>query len=87
MDQTRMVFAPDRMGEVVECSITQARPMVERWHYSGKMPGGFSRCFEWVSDRHPFGPYAVAAYGIGTNPYQASYLARVTGLGVTDATM
>ncbi len=35
----------------------------------------------------PLWPLRGGRYGIGINPYQASYLARVTGLGVTDATM
>jgi hypothetical protein len=57
-----------------------AKRMVEAHHYSGCMPRGRNICYEWVG---PDGVYACAVYGNGINPYQASFLARVTGLPVT----
>lgn len=54
-----------------------AAPHIEAWHYSGAMPKGRNICFGFG---HPL--FVVAVYGNGCNPYQASYLARVTGLPV-----
>ena len=50
-------------------------------HYSGCMPSGRNICFGWYIDG---ALYAVAVYGNGVNPYQASYLSRTTGLPITN---
>lgn len=48
-----------------------AKDFIEFWHYSHRMPTGKNICFglwmgHWL--------YAVIVYGVGVNPYQASYL-------------
>ena len=59
-------------------SPTEAEGHVIQHHYSATMPKGRNICFA-IGD--PM--FAVAVYGNGVNPYQADYLARVTGLPVT----
>ncbi len=49
----------------------EAKPFVERWHYSKRMPTGKNICFGLRMNGRI---YAVAVYGIGVNPYQADYL-------------
>ena len=63
-----------------------AAEFIERWHYSGRVPTGQNRFFGWFvkgagSGNDLFGEslYAVADYGIGVNPYQASFLSRLVG--------
>ena len=49
----------------------EAAAFVERWHYSRRMPTGKNVCFGvWREGC----VYAVIVYGIGVNPYQASFL-------------
>ena len=47
-----------------------------QWHYSERMPSGRSYCFGLFNG---FDLYCVAVYGIGVNPYQYSFLRKVTG--------
>lgn len=53
-----------------------ATPFIERWHYSGCAPKGSNTYFGWFKGD---ALYAVADYGIGVNPYQASYLSNHLG--------
>ena len=60
-------------------SLKEAKPFIEQWHYSKRCPTGKNIFFgAYLGDTL----YAVADYGIGVNPVQAAYLARVTGLSV-----
>ena len=49
----------------------KARDFIEEWHYSHRMPTGKNICFGVFSGEKL---YAVINYGIGVNPYQASFL-------------
>jgi hypothetical protein len=49
----------------------EAKTFVEFWHYSHKMPTGKNICFGVFSNKKL---YAAIVYGIGVNPYQASFL-------------
>ena len=52
-----------------------AKNFVERWHYSGRIPTGKNYCFGLFTSKDLSGKlYAVIVYGIGVNPYQASFL-------------
>lgn len=53
--------------------------MIEQYHYSAKVPTGKNLFFGWYDGDDL---YAVADYGIGVNPFQASFLSRVTGCDV-----
>jgi hypothetical protein len=66
--------------EVRRITHQDAKPFIECWHYSKVVPTGHNIFFGWF-----FGDemYAVADYGWGVNPYQASFLSRVTGEDVT----
>jgi hypothetical protein len=48
-----------------------ARLWVERWHYSGRIPTGQNIAYGLFASGEL---YAVIVYGIGVNPYQASFL-------------
>lgn len=48
-----------------------AKLFIERWHYSGKMPTGKNINYGL---RRNGSLYAVIVYGIGVNPFQASFL-------------
>lgn len=48
-----------------------AKEFVEFWHYSHRMPTGKNVCFAL---RREGEIYAMIVYGIGVNPYQASFL-------------
>ena len=65
-----------KIGSVTEIGLEAARPFIELWHYSGLVPTGKNIFFGWFLDGVM---YAVADYGIGVNPYQATFLARATG--------
>ena len=66
-----------RFGEV---DYHTAKTMVEQYHYSGCIPRGRNLCWGvWIGDSL----YALAVYGNGVNSYQAGFLARTTGLPVT----
>jgi len=69
---------------VLEIDHLTARPFIEKWHYSKKVPTGKNIFFGWY---HSDFLYAVADYGIGVNPFQASFLSRVTGENVTNETL
>lgn len=56
-----------------------ARDHIVAHHYSRSMPKGKNRCFGIGRVGRL---YAVAVYGNGVNPYQASYLTRLTGLPI-----
>lgn len=62
----------------------EAKPFIEGWHYSKRVPTGKNIFFGAFIGMVL---YAVACYGIGVNPYQARYLARVTSLPVTDGNL
>lgn len=64
--------------EVYEIEHHIAKPFIERWHYSNKVPTGKNIFFGCFIDNEL---YAVANYGIGVNSHQASFLKRVTGYG------
>lgn len=64
-----------------EIEYDEAKPFIERWHYSGMIPKGSHIFFGWFHENEL---YAVADYGNGVNPYQASFLERVTGNPVTN---
>jgi len=49
----------------------EAKLFVECWHYSKRIPTGKNISF---GVRHDGSLYAVIVYGIGVNPYQASFL-------------
>ena len=66
-----------RAHEVRRIDYAEARPRIEMWHYSGCVPKGKNLFFGWYVGGDL---YAVANYGWGVNPYQAPYLARVSGL-------
>lgn len=65
---------------VKEILLKEARPFIQKYHYSGKVPTGKNIFFGWYDTEGAL--YAVANYGMGVNAYQAEYLARVTGKGV-----
>ena len=72
---------------VTPIAVKEARPFVERWHYSGSMPSGKNVCFAWEGDEQEdlFSnqPYAVAVYGMSASQNIHTSLARITGLPVT----
>lgn len=69
---------------IEEIEHAAARSFIERWHYSECVPTGRNIFFGWFIDGCL---YAVADYGIGVNPYQHSFLARITGEDVTKANL
>ena len=69
------------IAAVVPVDIGTAKEFIERWHYSGKAPTGKNIYFGWLFHGEL---YAVADYGIGVNPYQASFLSRKSGFQVTN---
>lgn len=70
------------MDEVITTvDISVAKPFIEKWHYSKKCPTGKNIFFGWFSKGQL---YAIADYGIGVNPYQASYLSRLLQLHISN---
>jgi len=67
-----------------EISLREAKPVIEKWHYSHKVPTGKNIFFGWFVDGEL---YAVADYGIGVNAFQASFLTRVSGMDVTNTNL
>lgn len=75
---------------VGESDLATAGPLIERWHYSHRVPTGENIFYVWWIDaggRLPsdlFGQsiYAAACYGIGVNPFQAAFLEREYGYRV-----
>jgi hypothetical protein len=85
VSQLRMVLSPPASrnvdsAELVRLDISHARPFIEHWHYSGRVPTGQNFFWGWFFNGEL---YAVANYGIGVNPYQADFLARESGKAVT----
>ena len=98
-DRVRALPGADRGGcgddmkaglVVVELPVGLARPFIERWHYSHRVPTGQNRFFAThlkadatteASTMDMFGEvlYAVADYGIGVNPYQSAFISEVSG--------
>ena len=75
---------PSHKFEVRFISQKEAKPFIEQWHYSKRCPTGKNIFFgAYLGDTL----YAVADYGIGVNPVQAAYLARVTGLPVSKSNL
>jgi hypothetical protein len=70
-----------------EASIAEARPFIERWHYSGKVPTGKNYFFVMESgeqvDMFSSEIYAVACYGHSASQSMHTGLSRLTGLDVT----
>jgi hypothetical protein len=60
----------------------EARSVVDTFHYSKNVPAGKNIHFGWFLNDESL--YAVASYGIGANNNIAKYLARITGLDVTN---
>lgn len=69
---------------IQEIPLALARPFIEKWHYSKRVPTGKNVFFGWFIGARL---YAVADYGIGVNGLQASYLGRITGKPVTPASL
>jgi hypothetical protein len=65
---------------IVEIDADTARAFCELWHYSGMLPTGRNICYGWFVGGEL---YAVAAYGVGINHGQPSYLAKATSKPVT----
>ena len=72
---------------VGKTTLEVAAPVIERWHYSHRVPTGKNLFYVWRLDGNgltlPFASdmfgsviYAVANYGIGVNPFQAAFVAR-----------
>lgn len=68
------------MDTVITIPPPIAKAFIEQWHYSHRAPTGKNIYFGWCTDGEL---YAVADYGIGVNPYQASSLSKLTNLPVT----
>lgn len=66
---------------IVEIDYATAKPFICQWHYSRVVPKGRNLFFGWYVDGDL---YAVANFGWGVNPYQPTYLARETGLPITN---
>jgi hypothetical protein len=58
---------------------SEAKPFIERWHYSGVCPTGYNLFFGAFLEGEL---YAVAAYGMGANMDKGASIARATGLPV-----
>lgn len=69
---------------VRQISPTLATPFIERWHYSHHVPTGKNIFFGWLNHAEL---YAVSNYGIGVNNNQTAFLARITGLPVTNTNL
>jgi hypothetical protein len=68
-------------------SIKEARPFIEQWHYSHKVPTGKNFFFAMESgeqaDLFSAETYAIACYGHSASQSMHTGLARMTGLDVT----
>jgi hypothetical protein len=69
-----------------EIPYSQAKEFVEIWHYSGCFPKGSHITFGWSFFDSGY-LYAIADFGNGVNPYQSTFLSRVTGKEVTNKNM
>jgi hypothetical protein len=66
---------------VKEISLKEAKPFIEKWHYSKRVPTGKNIFFGWYIEDQL---YAVADYGIGVNSYQATFLSKLTNYNITN---
>ena len=84
MDQLNFSFnAPAKVDLVVErIGHSDAKPFIERWHYSKNCPTGKNYFFGCFIDGEL---YAVADYGVGANMDGGVSLVKMTGLPVTPA--
>jgi len=62
--------------------LKEAKPFIETWHYSKKVPTGKNIFFGWF---YFDTLYAVADYGIGVNSYQAKFLQKITKKPVSNS--
>jgi hypothetical protein len=83
------VCSTEPLHYVKEIPLTIARPFIEKWHYSKKVPTGKNIFFGWyITDFAGTAIlYAVADYGIGVNPNLAKYLTRLTGKNVSQSNL
>lgn len=63
--------------KIKEINYHVAKPFIEKYHYSERVPTGHNIFFGWFTDECDL--YAVANYGHGVNPYQSAYLSRILG--------
>lgn len=66
-------------GRVILIEGFMAAPFIRKWHYSQRHTKGSHHYFGWFIGKDL---YAVADYGIGSNPYQAHAIAEMTMLNV-----
>jgi hypothetical protein len=60
--------------QVFDATWDEAKPFIEKWHYSHLMPTGFYRAFKgMVGDQI----YCIAVFGLGINPQAVPFLKRV----------
>jgi hypothetical protein len=73
---------------VREASHEDASFFIPKWHYSGIVPSGFNIFFGVehgeMADLFSREFYAMAAYGVGSNPFMSQSLSELTGLVITD---
>jgi hypothetical protein len=62
-----------------------AKTFVKRWHYSRMLPTGMNISLGWALTDGTL--YTVAVYGIGVNPHQAAFLAKLTGEPIDNANL
>ena len=72
------------MKEVRRLDKKTAKPIIEKYHYSGNVPAGKNIYFGWFVGTLL---YAVAIYGINANNNQARYLAESQNLPVTNSNL
>lgn len=74
-------------SKVRRASLAEARPFIERWHYSKSCPAGMNIFFGFehgqMADLFSQEFYAVACYGISSSPQIHKSLSRQTGRKVT----
>lgn len=74
------------LAEVRRASIGEARPFIEKWHYSHKVPTGKNYFFAMESgakaDLFSNETYAIACYGHSASQSMHTGLARLTGKDV-----
>lgn len=66
--------------QVKKISLAEAKPVIERYHYSKNVPAGKNIYFGFFVGTML---YAVAIYGIGVNNNGPAYLAKQTNLPLT----
>lgn len=68
---------------VTETSRQIAEPFIKVNHYTGTVPPGADIFFQGSEESNP-SPYCISCYGRGVNCHQAKYLAKRTGLDITN---